>query len=73
MSTPDVQIAALALEAKMAAPPGAFSISSFIKRSGETVLLVHVLPRFGHLASRIPSELMGVKIECDVVDLPIMN
>ena len=68
-----LQDVALNLTSMLAAPQGAVSISSFLRPAGDTILVVHINPRFRYLSSKVPRELMGVPIEYDIVDYPKMN
>lgn len=70
---PDIRDVAVDLSAQLAAPHDAVSISSFLQRSGETILIVHVQPKYRYLCARVPHEWKGVKVECDVAELPSMN
>lgn len=70
---PDIRDVAVDLSAKLAAPRDAVSISSFREKSGETILIVHVRPQYRYLCARVPVEWKGVKVECDVADVPTMN
>lgn len=69
----DLKDVAINLTAKLAAPLGAVSVSSFRCKSGETILVLHISPKFSHLSAQIPREWMGVKIEYDIAEYPTMN
>ena len=70
---PDIYDVASDLAAKLHAPTGAISISSFLAASGKTVIVVHVRPKFKYLASQIPNRWMGFEVEFDIAELPSMN
>lgn len=69
----NIQEVALNLTSSLAAPQGAVSISSFLRSSGDTILVVHIHPRFRYLSSKIPREWMGVPVEFDIANYPRMN
>jgi hypothetical protein len=69
----EIQTSALHLSQEIGAPQNALSISSFHERTGDVVLIVHVTPSYRHLCAQIPRIWEGLKVECQVAEMPALS
>lgn len=69
----DLFSAAKLLLAKIDAPSGAVSISTFMRADHDMVLRVFLRPDFRHLARRVPLEWEGYSVMCEVSEPPRME
>jgi hypothetical protein len=66
----DLFSAAKHLLAKIDAPNGAVSISTFTVADRGLALRVFLRPDFRHLARRVPLEWEGFSVMCEIADTP---
>lgn len=66
----DPYSAARHLLARIDAPSGAVSISTFTNAGSSLALRVFLRQDFRHLAGRVPSEWEGFKVLCEVSEIP---
>lgn len=69
----DLYSAARHLLAKIDAPSGAVSISTFTGAEQGIALRVFLRPDFRHLARRVPTEWEGFIVMCEVAETPRAN
>lgn len=69
----DLFSAAKLLLAKIDAPSGAVSISTFMRADHDMVLRVFLRPDFRHLARLVPHEWEGYSVMCEVSEPPRME
>jgi hypothetical protein len=66
----DPYSAAKHLLARIDAPSGAVSVSTFSCAGSSLALRVFLRQDFRHLANKVPSEWEGFKVLCEVAELP---